>query len=74
MIALSSPLMTFCRRFRSSWHPQKCLSLDIVLSGWEDRSNVVTSMGTTWNDLDNHVFDLPFLWWDPEMRMGTWDT
>jgi hypothetical protein len=26
------------------------------------------------NDLNSHRFDVAFLWLDPEMRMGKWDT
>jgi hypothetical protein len=39
-------------------------------------SNIEISTRTTSNDLNNlndHVFDLHFLWLDPEMLMGTWD-
>jgi hypothetical protein len=54
---------------RSSWCPSNKLSYStFLLSGCEGWSNVAILMRTTSNGRNNHAFDFPLLWLNPEIE------
>jgi hypothetical protein len=52
----------------------KAVLLDIFAEWIRGLEQCCDINGNKLNNLNNHIFYLSFLWLDPMIRMGTWDT